>query len=61
MPTNLEIRTYHRTLLFDLFKLEKEYGNNEILDVLIARTTAAMDQEDVAYVRQIVNDLAKKK
>ena len=57
MPTNLEIKTSLKTQLFDLLKRQKETGDTTILQPLILKTMAAMEQEDVAYVEKLVEKL----
>ena len=66
MPTNKELSTMHRTVLFRLLKMRKEHpeiadikGLDKGLDDFILEMIAVMDAEDVAYVREQV-ELVKK-
>jgi len=61
MASSIELRSAQKAELFDLLKLkarnEKEGKSIIGIDELIARKTAAMEAEDVAYVEKIIAGL----
>ncbi|MCL2696668.1 MAG: hypothetical protein FWE74_01150 [Oscillospiraceae bacterium] len=61
MAGSIELRSALKIELFDLLKLkalnDKEGNSISGIEELIARKTAAMEAEDVAYVEKIIADL----
>ncbi|MCL2053624.1 MAG: hypothetical protein FWG90_04160 [Oscillospiraceae bacterium] len=60
MPTNSELRTNHKKMLFDFLKLAKDNGGSDKvigLYELIIGTQAIMEAEDVAYVEKMIAKL----
>ena len=60
MATNLEIRTLQKAMLFDLMLLKRDDVLDGILskrlEILIHKTIATMEQEDVAWVQKQVSE-----
>jgi hypothetical protein len=61
MPSSIELRAAQKTELFDLLELkllnEAEGKSISGIEKLVARKTAAMEAEDVAYVEKIIAGL----
>ena len=53
MPSNMEIRTTQKSVLFDLLEAEKEKRD---IKTLIKKLKATMEAEDVAYVEKILHE-----
>jgi len=57
MATTMEIRIVQKTMLFELLMLKKEMAyDNARLNEMISKLMAAMEKEDVSYVRENVKD-----
>ena len=58
MSTDKEIDKDQKNLLHDLLSAEKEAekGNLKPLKFLISRTKSGMSQEDVAYVKELIDE-----
>jgi len=61
MATEKELRSIQTTQLFELLKIKKDNPSLNIigLDVFIAKTISAMNQEDVAWVEKTIEELYK--
>ena len=59
MPTSLELRVVQKDKLFTLLRLKKRNKGTVIigLDDEIIETEAVMEQEDVALVKEKINEL----
>lgn len=59
MPTNNELQSNQRELLFKLLRLEKRNPDVAIVGLKdeILEIKAVMSQEDIAHVEKIVNSL----
>jgi hypothetical protein len=61
VPSNMEIRVYQKTNLYDLLVLKREMKKEgcdiKWLNQLINKNKAAMEAEDVAYVEKTVAEL----
>ena len=57
--TNLELRVAQKDKLFTLYRLKKRNKGNTVigLDGDIIETEAKMEQEDVALVKEKINEL----
>jgi len=60
MPNIMEIQVAQKNLLYDLLSLEKqnkEAGVNVIgLNKLISRTKSGMTKEEIAYVKELIEN-----
>ena len=61
MPSNMEIRTTQKAVLFDLLALKKDNVEAGVyvqgLDKLIVKMEATMEAEDVAWVEKKIGEL----
>ena len=58
MPSNTEIRSAQKTLLFDLLMLKRDLKTaNSRLNEMIAKQEAGMEEEDVAWVEKKIAQL----
>ena len=62
MPTNLELRAIQKRTLHSLLRIKHEAKGISLneLDSFISSTIAEMEAEDVAYVKQVIEDTLNK-
>ncbi|MDR2184002.1 MAG: hypothetical protein LBE55_07480 [Clostridiales bacterium] len=61
MPSEKELRTQQKTLLYDLLRLQQDMmqGKGDAsLSEMIRRARVAMDEEDIALVEKIIQQEA---
>ena len=59
MASDLELRTWQKTILYDLLKLKRDNPNLRIvgLNEMLRRQIAVMDADDVARVEKEIAEL----